>query len=338
MKLLCLTLSIFLLTSCSPEIPSCGDEGVKETLIQLLSDKLLSSPSPFLDTKKIAVLDIKETKQALLLKNIRPTALDKTIKQYSCVATLEYNLKKPKRFAEKLENMNGLGQMAELIDGHGGNALQKMSKALHDVYSSSDGKITTDVHYTSQLVDGGDTYVSFEVDSIDFSGFQLSLITDKGSMNEAEANEAKAKTSIILNDVSEEANVKQAANIVLDDKDLNIISKMPKKFEDAYKSGGVIQLRTERSQCYEAASQLNERTLVIQCIAFDSVACAVVPAIEKSNNWPSETDFSGNKCFQRAQKGASSLYQNVTERDEFANLVIEKSMKALEDYNKELNH
>lgn len=334
MKLLSLVLSLFILSACSPEIPNCSDPKVKEALVDLLSSKLVNFPSELSSTEDWTELNIQEVKESLSLQDVRPVAFDEPIKKYTCTTAIESQIKNPEQYKQTFANAGEIQAATKFMLRHNiadrnrfWSPVNEMLNGINAIYYSSDSKIKMNVNYTTQLLDGGKIFVLFDVNPTNLKGFQYSLIADKNFSNQ-NSQEQENDYDKLLNDLAPNGNTQ----IKLNAEDLNIISKMPTKFKEIYQSSGVLGLKTENNKCYEAASQLDERTLTVQCISFDAVACAIIPSIEKLEHYPREPHFTEEACFKRAKKASSSIYNNLVEQNEFINLVIQRSVSVAERY------
>lgn len=355
MKLLSLTLTLLVLVSCAPKPPPCNDPQVSETLTKLVFEKLQNVSSGIVSAKSLAELDAPETRNAVLLKDARPTALNKEINQYSCLAILEYTLQEPTKYADKALDAKAFAHVAAQISGLA-RSVENIPEALESVYSRSDNKIKMDIHYTTQVVDGDKVYVSFNVEDLKLLGFQLSILMDRKAMKEAPSNndfdklvrdlslDHSHQTPSSTDDQNDANNQKLnfvsgagkdlgvAGHLGLQEDEIKIISRMPSHFIKAYQSGGTIQVSGERAKCYEAAKQIADRSLVIQCIALDAVGCGIIPSMEKNSGFPPDTDFSEKSCFQRALVISSVLYTSEIEQKKFIKAVIKQAIQEVNNY------
>lgn len=355
MKLLSLTLVLFVLVSCAPKPPSCNDPQVSETLLSLVLDKLKNLPSVTVSTKSLAQLDTQETKNAIFLKDARPTALNKEINQYSCLAVVEYTLQEPTKYEDKASDAKALAHVATQIFSLG-RSVEDIPEALESVYSRSDNKIKMDIHFTTQVVDGGKVYVAFSAEDLKLKGFQLSILMDKKAMKEAASNngfdkllgdlaldnsQQKQFSASDQNDTNEQKinfiseagkDLGVAGHMGLQEDEIKIISRMPSRFIETYQAGGTIRVSGERNKCYEAAKQIKERSLVVQCISLDAVGCSIVPSMEKNGGFPADGDFAESVCLKRAIDASSVLYSSKIEQDKFTNAVIKQSVQSVNTY------
>lgn len=245
-----------------------------------------------------------------------------------------HNLKKQK-FITAAESKRRQKQIFQEMQDKGIDIPSEYTQDIKTKSASKLGIIATSV-LTSVLFTAIVMHFLYQTKTIDGIGdlkssFQIQSEKRLNYRENTDRNEQYNNVKITPQDVPYREH-EPSNNVELSVADIGIINKMPDRFIKAYQSGGTLQVSGERNKCYEAAKQIAERSLVIQCIALDAVGCGVVPIMEENNGFPSDPDFSKNLCFERALEVSATLYSSEIDRDMFSRAVIQRTIQEVNNY------
>lgn len=113
----------------------------------------------------------------------------------------------------------------------------------------------------------------------------------------------------------------------LSEQEINIVNVTVQDFQKVFGEYGVSGAQDKRDQCYVAAQSINERTLHIQCVAFDAISFLMVPAIEKAKGFPISQGFDIVSFDKRAN---DALLQNYPKEEDRTRL-IKEILQAVKD-------
>ncbi len=303
-------LSVLLLTACDGKARECQDEKTLDIVKQIVWEQVNKQVPD-----QEGLLNETVFKSSLLIEHPRPTSYDETIKKYTCAGSIRYVA-------------SGLSEFGKLLDENGSrfvalknerkasvksplryNALSLLSDnpyILNDFLKSSDAMgYIFQTEFTSQKV-GDEDFASVAVSP-------ANLI----ALYAAAALSAEDGKSKISETVSGPAATEKEPGYELSGQEKGIIAKALADFQKTMKANGVVGVIGERDKCYQAASAIKEKTLTLQCIAYDYGSSAIVSAIESSNNFPKSEGFLESDVRIRALE---SIENTISEKLSTTNL------------------
>lgn len=286
-KYLLLT-ALLMLTACSKRPLECHSAEFADLVKQIVWSSVKEA-TPNED----ASLSEADFKNNLELEYARPTDYDEKIEKYTCAATIKYKSYGIIEFEKTLQaNGNAYSNLAKLRKNavkspliySALSILSDHPQVLSDLINNSDSSgYKFETVMSSQKV-GEDNLGEVAIgDKRALSLYVAAVIGSAGFTPTAENEEtAPSSTEEIKKDIS---------SYTLTSQEKIIVAKSLSNFNVTYKQSGVSGVSIERDQCYQAAKSIKEKTLSLQCIAYDYISASLVTAMETESKFPATAGY-----------------------------------------------